>query len=187
MDARLFRLILSREVLDLVQAESAYLNEGVIPPYAPSKWHISNDAANEIEGAQEYLAALALSNLSSPGAVHGAAAFDLTSTDLHVWETGVTDWWCLWSPSQMHVWSSTQQVPLSWAHEHQMLTMSHALTPPAVTTTIAAPDEPPAIPFVLRLRGGGKRARSKIRAPDDGGGDDGDEPTTGISAARASF
>ena len=56
-----------------MQAESAYLNEGVIPPYAPSKWHISNDAANEIEGAQEYLAALALSNLSSPGAVHGAA------------------------------------------------------------------------------------------------------------------
>ena len=143
--------------------------------YAPAKWHMTAEAADDITGVQEYVAALATHDLCCADAVHAVAAFDLAppyvpSTNLHVWETGFTDWRALWSPSQMHVWSLTPQLPLSWANEHQMLAVSHTLTMPAVPTAIAAPDVPPAIPVVLRLRGGGKRARSTMRAPDAAGG-----------------
>ena len=70
------------EVTYFVDSEMAYLATGAIPPYAPSKTHISQNAQWELHGAQQYFAALAAHDLANTGDACVVAAFDLRSSNV---------------------------------------------------------------------------------------------------------
>ena len=106
--------MIAYEVTYLVDSETLYLTAGVIPPYAPSKTYISQDAQWEIQGVQEYVAALAAHDLANMGNIFVAAAFDLRSLTVVELLQGHADWRSFWSPAQQHVHALTPQIPISW-------------------------------------------------------------------------
>ena len=71
-----------------------YLPEGVIPPYAPSKTHISQDAQWELQGVQEYVAALAAHDLANTGNIFVVAAYDLGTSSIVELSQGHADRIC---------------------------------------------------------------------------------------------
>ena len=106
--------IIPYDVSYFVESEMAYLAAGVIPPYAPSKTYISQEAQWELQGAQEYVAALAAHDLANTGNVFAAAAFDLRSSSVMELSQGLADWSSFLSPSQQHIHALTAQIPMSW-------------------------------------------------------------------------
>ena len=120
------------------------------------------EAADEVTGVQEYVAALATHDLCCADAVHAVAAFDLASPYVHDIVTGIDDWSCFFSPAQHHVWHLVHSTPLSWVH----LLAPHSLPLPSVQVM------PPTIYLTAGLRGGGKRASSRFTAAGSGGGMD---------------
>ena len=86
--------MIAYEVTYFIESEIGYLSEGVIPSYAHSKTHFSQDARLEIQGLQEYVAALAAHDLANTGNVFVLAAFDLGSSSIAELSQGHADWTC---------------------------------------------------------------------------------------------
>ena len=119
------------------------------------------EAADEVTGVQEYVAALATHDLCCANAVHAVAAFDLASPYVHDIATGMVDWSCFLSPAQHHIWHLVYSTPLSWIY----LPAPHSLPLPSVQVM------PPTIHLSAGLHGRGKRAFSRSVAAGSGGGD----------------
>ena len=108
--------IVAYEVTYFVDWEIMFLSQGVIPPYAPSKTHISQDAQWELQGVQEYVAALAAHDLANTGNIFVVAAFDLGTSSIVELSQGHADWICFLSWAQQHLHASTPENPISWGN-----------------------------------------------------------------------
>ena len=87
----MLQYVLAFQMQYIIEQEQAYLMDGLIPPYAPSKSYMSQELAWEIEGLQDYVAALATHDLMAPGTPFVTFAFDLDANDPVTIAQGVAD------------------------------------------------------------------------------------------------
>ena len=67
----------------VLHAETAYVMNGTIPAYAPSKEYVSYEVLDEVLGVRPYITALAAYDLHHGGNQYATAAFDLDPVIRH--------------------------------------------------------------------------------------------------------
>ena len=117
-------------------------------PQAPSKWHASTEALNEIHGLEDYVAALAAHDLQVEQPSYAIAAFDLDHEHPLANFAGLEDWSSFISPGNP-VFASTAALPLTWGSlgdasfesivQNHLAGMSGATAPPTLCLTSRLP------------------------------------------------
>ena len=122
---QMFAWLQNRVAYELVYLQSQDMSFNILDmwtPQIPSKLYASPEAVWEVEGMQNYVAALSAHDLAVPGDVHAIAAFDLASTDPNTLTQGLADWMSFLSSSQGHVFGTVGQMPVSWGMLRQTVT-----------------------------------------------------------------
>ena len=69
---------------------------------------------DEINAAQEYIAALAAHDLQGSGLVYLSAALNLATDDPYELQQALADWQSFSSPAQQHLHALTPEWPITW-------------------------------------------------------------------------
>ena len=112
--------VVAYEISVLVEAETAFLVEGIIPCYAPSELRISAEAADDIEDLQRYVWLLAQHDLAASAAwPHTQAPFleaalDLASAEPALVHNSMQHLAAFLSPAQEHAHAFLAAAPIAW-------------------------------------------------------------------------
>ena len=108
------------EVQYFVSRETESVTGDVSMPDGPSKLYMSPEVVWEIEGLQDYVAAMAAHDLVERGPLYINTAFDLNAADPLVLAQGLADFMSFMSPSQSHAHKYILQMPLFWGTAHSV-------------------------------------------------------------------
>ena len=103
------------------------------------KEYASPDASDEIQGVQNYVAALGNIEVETGNVVYNQAAFDLAADEPLLVFQGIRDWDAFWSPVYAHIHQAVAQQPLTWRCIDNYVDVGHCTEMPRPSKPFRGP------------------------------------------------